>query len=371
MRIFVASDNETINFELLEFLLAQGHECQVSDLTPMDLTLSRFTQAGADILVVVLSPDPEPGLAFLHEVPKKEVQRVLAVGPMEPRVRLQALQEGSDLYFDQLHVRAEMEVILGHLVSRRAAAPSQALQGQVISVLGSSGGIGSSTIAVNVATALAKEHQKCILIDLKLGSGDLSSLLDLKPTHTLADLCQNTTRVDRAIFERSLVNHACGVQLLAPPRSFADIGHVTTQGVRDILTMARATTRFVVVDLDDAFHAEQALTLRQSDVILLVLRLDFTCLRNTRRTLDHFDQLKINRGRVRLVVNRYGEARQLPPAKAEEVLGMKITHYVPDEPKTINWANNNGTPAILEVPSAKVSKSFMQIAASLNSKVTV
>jgi pilus assembly protein CpaE len=366
MRVFIASNNEGIATKLREVLGNYGHECQVFALNPLDVAANRLAQTHADMLVVVLSPNPEPALALLREQRNPSIQRVLAVGPVsEPKLRLGALREGADQYLDEAELKPELEAILRR-VSIQAAAPAQGENGKVISVLAPSGGSGSSTLAVNLATALAREHKNCILFDLNLGAGDLASLLDLKPTHTLADLCRNATRMDRAIFERSLVRHPCGVALLAPARSFADIGQVTTQGVRDALTLARGLFPYVIVDLDDSFHSEQTQTLRQSDIILLVLRLDFTSLRNTRRTLDHLDQMHISRGRVQLVVNRYGQPQELPAAKAEEALGMKIAHYVPDDPKTINRANNNGIPAVLEAPTAKVSKSVIQLAVSVN-----
>ena len=99
----------------------------------------------------------------------------------------------------------------------RADRRSREEAGKVIAVLAPSGGSGSSTLAVNVATVLAKQHKSAVLIDLKLETGDLAALLDLKPTYTLADLCQNVARMDRSLFERSLARHASGVQLLAPP----------------------------------------------------------------------------------------------------------------------------------------------------------
>ncbi len=145
-------------------------------------------------------------------------------------------------------------------------------------MLAPSGGSGSSTLAVNLATALAKTHKSCLLFDLNLGRRRPGGSARLKPAHTLADLCRNSTRMDQAIFERSLVRHSSGVSLLSPSRSFADIGQVTAQGVNDALTLARSLFPYVVCDLDDSFHSEQTQTLRQSDVILLVLRLDFTSL---------------------------------------------------------------------------------------------
>jgi Flp pilus assembly CpaE family ATPase len=68
------------------------------------------------------------------------------------------------------------------------------------------------------------------------------------------------------------------------------------------------------------------------------------------------------------VINRYGQPKEIPAAKAEAALGRKIVHYIPDDPKTINRANNNGVPAVLESPSARVSKSVTRLAMSVNGK---
>src|SRR4029453_8879252 len=140
----------------------------------------------------------------------------------------------------------------------------------------------------------------------------------------------------------------------------------TAEGIRQALSLARNLFPYVVMDLDHSFREEQLQAIRQADIILLVLRLDFTCLRNTRRTLEYLEQVGINKQRVRVVVNRYGQAQEVPPAKAEEALGVKIFHYIPEDAKTINRANNNGIPAVLESPSAKVSKSVSKLAASVN-----
>ena len=367
MRFFIASNNATVDARLQEVLSAQGHDCVVSALTPASQATNRLAQANADVLVVVLSPNAEPALALLHGHRSPSIKRILAIGPVgQPKVRLAALQEGADNYLDEAELTLEFEAILGRLTSR--PAPTKNENGRVISLLAPSGGSGSSTLAVNMATALARTHKSCLLFDLNLGAGDLAALLDIKPAHTLADLCRNSTRMDQAIFERSLTHHSSGVSLLSPSRSFTDIGQVTAQGVNDALTLARAMFPYIICDLDDSFHSEQTQTLRQSEVILLVLRLDFTSLRNTQRTLDHLTQLQIHRDRVRIVVNRYGQPKELPASKAEEVLGMKIAHYIPDDPKTINRANNNGVPAILDAPSAKVSKSVLQLAASINGR---
>jgi pilus assembly protein CpaE len=124
-----------------------------------------------------------------------------------------------------------------------------------------------------------------------------------------------------------------------------------------------------VVDVGHSFRPEQILVVREADVILVVLRLDFASLRNARRAIEHVERLGVQRDRIRLVVNRYGQPKEVPYSKAEEALGMKIFHYVPDDPRSINRANNNGVPVVLEAPRAAVSRSVTKLAAAVNGRL--
>jgi pilus assembly protein CpaE len=212
---------------------------------------------------------------------------------------------------------------------------------------------------------LARDHKRCGLLDLKPGRGDLAALLDLKPTFTLADLCLNLERLDRAMFERVLAQHPSGVHLLGSPQVFGGTRVVTPKGVTQALNLASRLFPYVVVDLEDCFHEEQVVVLHRAAVVLLIIRLDFTSLRNARRILDHLQELEIPAAQVRLVANRYGQANELPQDEAEAALGVRISHCVPEDPKTINGANNTGIPAVLKAPSAKVSQSIAHMSRQL------
>jgi pilus assembly protein CpaE len=239
----------------------------------------------------------------------------------------------------------------------------------VIAVLAPSGGAGSSTLAVNLSVLMARQHRAAVLFDLKLVAGDLATLLDLKPTHTLADLCQNVSRLDRALFERSLVRHQSGVHLLAAPSHYDDIAQITPEGVRQALTLAKAAFPYVVVDLDHSFHPEQVEVLHQAEIVLVVFRLDFASLRNTRRALEYLERLGLRRDQIKLVVNRYGQPKEVPAFKAEEALGMKVLHYLPDDPKAVNRAINNGVPVVIDAPRASVSRSVAKLAEHVNGRL--
>ncbi len=361
---YLVCDDEVIGSKIREILQREGVSVPPSRMTPLASAADKLAGASADLVVVVLPSNLELAAAALTLLEVRMGLRVLVVGPTSnPKMVLRALRGGVDDYLDDSELEEELKTALARWRAGRIGLDKS---GRIIAVLAPSGGSGSSTLSVNVATALAKEHKTCALIDLKLYSGDLAALLDLKPIYTLADLCLNAARVDRVLFDRTLTRHECGIHLLAPPRTLADVAHVTLEGVRQALSQAQAAFPYVVVDVDHTFGAEQTIALQEANVVLMVLRLDFTSLRNSRRALEHLEQIGVSRERVRLVVNRHGQPKEVPASKAEEALGLKITHYIPDDAKTVNRANNNGVPLILEAPSAKVSKCLISLAASVN-----
>jgi pilus assembly protein CpaE len=368
--VFLVSDGEPIGRRVREILCAEGQDLPASRTLALDAAAARLALEAPGLVIVVLPSDSERALAamsFIEAFGKAEGRSeatVVAVGPAsDPKLVLRALRGGIDDYVDEAELEAELKAALGRW---RAERVSKGRSGRLIALLAPSGGSGSSTLAVNVAAALAKEHDRCALIDLKLHAGDLAPLLDLRPTYSLADLCLSVARMDRSLFERTLVPHSSGIHLLAPPRTLADLTHITPEGVEQALIQALSAFPYVVVDLDHSFHEEQTIALRQADVVLLVLRLDFTSLRNCRRTLEHLEQIGVEREKVRLVVNRYGQPKEIAASKAEEALGLKVTHYIPDDPKTVNRANNNGVPLIVEAPAARISRNIVKLAASVN-----
>ena len=364
MRFLIVSDHGVTSGKIRQALIRQGEDCPLSNLSTLDLAVQRTAESDAEIVFLVLSPNPEKAVGLLQQVRRTVKGRILAVGPLaDSKLILRVMREGGDAYLDEADLDAELQ---GALLRLRTQRGEQAAQGRLIALLAPSGGGGSSTLAVNIASVLAKEHKSCALLDLKLEAGDLAALLNLKPTHTLADLCLNAAKLDQIMLERSLVRHDNGVHLLAPPRNIADIAHVKPEGIRRTLTLARALFSHVVVDVDHSFREEQTQVLRQADIVLLILRLEFAALRNTRRTLDYLEYLGVGKDRIRLVANRYGQAKEVPAAKAEEALGTRILFYIPDDPRTVNRANNNGVPFVMESPSAKVSKSVLQLAFSVN-----
>ena len=382
MRCFVASDDVATAQQVGELLIQLGHECPASRVLRLDQVAAAIDAAlraappplpskgaavsgaaapegAAELVVVVFSPNPERALTVVQDLRRRVGTGILAVGPAtDTKLVLRALREGASEYLDQADLRTELSGAL----ARRGSAEKM---GRVIAVLGPSGGSGASILAANIAVALAQKHNGCTLLDLNLETGDLAPMLDLKPAYTLADLCQNIERLDFSLLQGCLTRHDSGVQLLAAPARIAEVERVTPAAVKLVLSLAVRHFPFVVVDLDHSYRPVQQAVLLQADAIILVMRLDFISLRNTRRTLDFLQESGIARDRVQIVANRCGQAGEIAVAQAEESLGMKILHSLPDDPKSVNRAVNNGIPVVLQSPSAKVSRVLIELTTSL------
>ena len=368
MRVLVASDDQAISQQIRGVLVEHGAECPAGYLVSLDLAADRSSVLRPELLALVMPSDWSTGLTVLRETRTMAPHaRTLVLGPAnDPKRILETLKQGADEFLDRASVEAELAGALGRFHAACQRVQSGPSGGRIIAVLAPSGGSGASTLAAGISTALAQEHGQAGLIDLRLGVADQTAMFNLRPTRTLADVCEHVARLDQSLFEQSLTRHASGVHLLAAPDSSTDADRVTAKGVRRGLVLARVRFPYVVVDMSNVLTPEQVEVLWQADQILLVARLDYTAVRNTRRTIDTMAELGIGRDRMRLVLNACGQRRQLDVKQAEEAIGIKAAQCIPYDPAAIHAAVNNGEPIVLKSRFSKVNKYVRALAISVN-----
>ena len=371
MRALVASDDSAVATQLREGLKQMGHDCPASlvvSLQAAPSTLSQLVGGGnaaavPELLFVVVSADVERSIGTLRALRSQSLGQVFAIGPAtDPKLVLRIMREGADEFLDQQDLEGELSQAMSRLKNAMAGKHSQS---RLISLLPAGGGCGCSTLAASLATALVKSTGNCILLDLNAEFGDLASLMDLKAAHSIAELCKGLSRLDRALFEGALVTHSSGVKLLTAPLALSDAHYVTPDGILRVLELAAEAAPMVIADLPHTMGAEVYEVLQRADVILLVLRLDFTSLRHARRLMDYLRDAGLSSDRIRVVVNRHRQPGEVPVGDAENALGTKIGHLLMDDPKGVNRANNNGVPIVLDAPSSKLAGQITALATSL------
>lgn len=367
-RVLIASDDQGIAQRLRRVLIEQGVECPTGHLVPLDSTADRSGLLRPELVAIVMPADWQVGWTTLREtrsvVPHA---RILVLGPAsDPKRILETLKQGADEFLDREAAEAEMVGALGRFQAASQRTDSGPGGGRIIAVLAASGGSGASTLAAGISTVLAQEHGQAGLIDLRLGVGDQTAMFDLRPARTLADVCDHLTRLDQSLFEQFLTRHVSGVHLLAAPIVSAEADRVTAKGVRRALALARVRFPCVVVDMSNVLSPEQVEVLWQADQILLVARLDYTSVRNTRRAIDAMAEIGINRDRMRLVLNACGQRRQLELEQAEMAIGMKAAQCIPYNAAVVHGAVNHGEPVVLRRSFSRINKNIRALAISVN-----
>ncbi|MFO1092914.1 MAG: hypothetical protein U0992_06305 [Planctomycetaceae bacterium] len=361
MQALIASDDASTAERLRTALAAHRIDCPLSRVVSLDAAPAVAATGGIDLVLLVVSVDIDRAVQILQELRKRTKASLIVIGAArDPNVILKIVHTGPDDYLD---IEDDLGVQLQRTLDRRRTSqPAGKDEGKLVTFVSHSGGSGCSFLATNLAVTLARLHGKCALCDFNLRRGDLSALLNLKPRYSISDLSRNVARLDQGMLEQSLLQHDSGVQLLAAPASLADVHPITSDVATQLLRLLRASFPFVVGDLEDFFHAEQIQLLRASSAVCFVLRLDFTALRNARRTLDYLEREGLDLSRVHIVVNQYGRHKELTVGQAQKVLSRKVSLFVPYDQKTVVSSLNRGVPVAWETPKSKIAQAIERIA---------
>jgi pilus assembly protein CpaE len=364
MEVGIFSDDQAAAERLRSVMAECDISCPIDRVWPTAAAESLTSPADSPLdALFVLLEENEQSLECLEKLCARRLGFTVAVGTArDPKFMMRVIHAGPGDYLDiEGDLAAEMRRALGRL--RESSEPSRP-RGRVYSVFSHCGGSGCSLLAVNLAVALAAESFGCLLCDFNVRRGDLAPLLNLKPQFCVNDLCK-TPQLKRDLFEQALTPHSSGVRLLAAPATLSDVRPIPVATVSQILSHAREVFPFTVADLEDFFHPEQSAVLRQSDCVLFVMRLDYTALRNARRTFEYLEREGIDGSRFRFVVNQYGRSKELSPSQAEEVLGRPLDYYLPFDQKVAVTSVNRGIPFIESVPRSRIARAVRSLATEL------
>lgn len=250
---------------------------------------------------------------------------------------------------------------------RGGSIPSQtgaehAAQAQVITVFSAKGGCGKTTLATNLAIALAGSGTRRVcLIDLDLAFGDVAIMLQLAPERTIADLIPVADRIDETGLRMMLTNYSPGMDTLLAPVQPAIAEEISRDLVADVIHLARGMFDYVVIDTPPHFNDNVLAALDTSHLYVMVATPDLPALKNLRVTLDMFDMLDYRRENRIVVLNRADSKVGLSTADIERVIRVPIAAYVPSS-RDVPISVNKGVPIVLDSPGHPVSAAIRELA---------
>ena len=269
----------------------------------------------------------------------------------------------------QVHAREhEKRVRYAAPAAAEARAAADHEPGRVVAVFSPKGGVGRTTIAVNVAVAAMSEPgSRVALMDGSFQFGDVGVLLNLNPKNkSIADLVPELEAGgEPESLDTFLMTHSSGLKVLLAPPSPELAETVTPAAAKRVLEVLRGRYDLVVVDCASSFSDATLAILDIADTILTVLTLEITSIKNLRLFLEVADQLGYPGDKVQLVLNRADSALGIRVADVEHSIGRKVDHTVVSDGRSVVYALNRGVPFFLSNREAQVSQDILRLAQSL------
>ena len=239
--------------------------------------------------------------------------------------------------------------------------------GRVVAVFGPKGGVGRTTLAVNLAVAAATElGQRTCLVDASFQFGDVGVLLNLNPKNkSIADLVPELESGVLESIDTFVITHSSGVRVLLAPPSPEVAELLTPSGIKKVIEALRATSDLVVVDCSAFFNDTTLAILDAADVILTLLTLEITSIKNMRLFLEVADQLGYETGKVVLVMNRADSTLGIRISDVEHSIGRKVDHSIVSDGRSVVYALNRGVPFFLSNREAQVSQDVLSLATAV------
>jgi pilus assembly protein CpaE len=244
------------------------------------------------------------------------------------------------------------------------AAREDVAANRVVSVFAPKGGVGKTTIAFNLAVALAQHEQRTVLIDGSLQFGDLRALLKV-PVDAPSILDLPTDRIAESDLSDVLWRDPSGIDiLLAPPRiEMAEM--VTPRDLDKILSLLRRVYTAIVIDMSSTISDVNLAFLDASDTIIEIVTYDSTTIHNTIAMADTFRSIGYPASKVRYLINRADSAGGIEADDLHRALGRVPEHRVVSDGQLVVRSNNEGVPFVLADPNAPVSQDLVRIAGEL------
>jgi pilus assembly protein CpaE len=251
------------------------------------------------------------------------------------------------------------------------SAPDAKAVGRIIAVVGAKGGVGASTVAHNVAWAVARELKlDTVVVDLDLGFGTAGLDYNQDPPQGIADAVFSPDRVDNAFIDRLLSKCTDHLSLLAAPATLDRVYDFGAEAFDPIVDSLRATVPCIVLDVPHLWSGWTKKTLIGADDILVVAGPDLANLRNTKNLLDLLKAARPNDHRPRYCLNQVGMPKrpEIKPADFAKALDDEAAAIIPFDPQVFGTAANNGQ-MIAELSSShKVAQIFRQLAQGLTGR---
>ena len=369
--------------ELLSVLIVNGDEdtasqfSQLSNVQPAcaSLTGDGWNEAlhrqALDILVVELSPKAEltEALSRIEQARAEfpDLSIFVTSSSKSPELIIAAMRSGAQEFLTKPINQHEFNQAVKRSRRRKTTSNGRRSPGTLISVFSKTGGVGVTTLAVNLGVALAQGGSKRVaLVDLNLQHGDAASLLNLEPRYSIVDACESDDQVNSDKLQSCMAPHPSGLSILAEPPHPAASEEVSAQQIQSVLQQLMTVYPYVIVDMPHTFDSRVMIALDISSIILLTTVATVPALRSTRKILSLFRELGYSPDKVKLVVNRVSRVDRIEAKEITHTLDYATFWSLPNNYVATSDALNTGLPLVVQKRPSNVAKGILEMAEAVS-----
>lgn len=320
-------------------------------------------EAHPELMIFELSENFEEEFKLIESTANGLAEVFVTSTNQDSNLLLKALRLGIKEFLAQPLNKEEVKRALNAVKTRKqqqVITCQPAKQGQIIYVMGSKGGVGTTTVAVNLAMNLIEENCRgsVALMDMNTVFGEVPLFLSMKPAYDWGEIAKNVKRLDTTFLMNVMAKHPSGIHILPSPNLN---GHppATAETMERLLGLMRDMFEYVVIDGGQSLDGNCLKAIEMSDKVLFIILLNLPCLANTNRVLKSLSRIGIDpKGRFKIVVNRLLKKTDISLKEAEKSVQSEIFWTIPNDYRKTMSAINQGK-ALREIaPRAPISKSM-------------
>lgn len=349
IRVLLVEDN-AVSARFAEAMLSRVEDqifhiqCAETLLAALDLLVSNIF----DVALLDLNLPDSQGLETFRTIQRHApVLPIIVLTSLEDEsAALSAVQQGAQDFLAKGTLNKATLVRALNYAIARSQNPSEAAsqvqdKAKIIGLLGSSGGVGTTTLACHCALELGQTGKKTLLLDLDVSSAGASFLMKVEAPHTVLDAAQNLHRLDVNLWKGIICSPREGVDLLQAPGALGFSDTVTADRVRHILRFARSLYGCIVVDLGRVMASKLAI-LEEAESLFVITTPTLSALYETRRLLQRLLDAGISREKLRLLLNRKTKGMSIETDQIEKALGYSLYGAIADDSAAMNDAYAEG-----------------------------
>lgn len=242
----------------------------------------------------------------------------------------------------------------------------QSRKGKMVVICSAKGGVGKTTLAVNLAIALYKKKLQIALMDGDFQFGDVNVAMDLGSPFSISDVAERIETLDSFSLNNYMYKHTSGVRVLSAPErpELADL--ITPDIINEVAQFILEDYHYLIVDTGVGINDQTLTFIEKADVILLMTTLELISIKNTKRMLQILQTLEMYE-KVKVVLNRSTMESVLQADQVPQILQMDHLYFIPNNFQVASKSLNLGIPFVINQPSCDISKAIFKVAEHLDS----